>query len=142
MDTQRWIRTLALPAMLAALAMPACGDEDDEPGTEMFELVGEWSSLFGDETITDTEWNGSAIVEFDEAMNFAVTQTPTSSQFKPGLFNKIEYTEPENDSFFYCFVDFGRDTAQEARTSTQTADASNPAVGGCGMFPWTQLTRQ
>lgn len=141
MDRQRWLITIALTTAMGGVGMTACGD-DDESGTQTFELEGEWTSLFGDETITDTEWNGNALIEFDEDMNFAVTQTPTSAQFNPGKFNKIVYTEPEVNSFFYCFVDFGVDTAAMARTSTQTADASDPSVGGCGAFPWTQLTRK
>ncbi|MEM7678154.1 MAG: hypothetical protein AAF449_19355 [Myxococcota bacterium] len=133
---------LVIASAVGLLTWTACGDDEETPTTEQFELVGEWSSLFGDETITSTSWASGILVEFDEAQNFAVTQNQPTADFFPSKFNKIVYTEPVDDSFFYCFVDFGLDTAAEARTSTQTADATDPASGGCGNFTWTQLTRK
>jgi len=137
-------RALAITAIsvLGLFAWTACGDDDESPMMQQFELVGEWGSPFGDETITSTSWASGILIEFDEDQNFAVTQNQPDASFFPSKFNKIVYTEPVDDSFFYCFVDFGLDTAMEARTSTQTADATDPASGGCGGFTWTQLTRK
>ena len=80
------------------------------------------------------------IVDWDESEDWVVTQNSDEAGFFPSLFNRIEYTEPSSEgSFFYCFVDFGLETAEAAITSTATADASDPANGGCGGFTWTRL---
>ena len=139
--------------VLIAGSMTACGDDDDgdgctgfqsasDPAAEPFELIGEWTGIFGDETITSTSWSGTALIEYDLGCNIAITQTPTTSMFNPGLYSRRVYTEPANDSFFHCTVDFGLATAADARTSTATADATDPATGGCGMFSWTPLGRE
>lgn len=127
-----------LALTLAVGGAAACSDDDETT----FELIGEWTGQFGDETITETDFNGSAIAVYDNALNFVVTQTPEDAMFNPGLYNRIVYTEPANDAFFYCTVDFGLDSVDAALTSTQTADASSPATGGCGMFSWTGLMRR
>lgn len=125
---------------IVALASFGCGDEDTS--VTGIEVAGTWNSNFGgSETITDDAWNGAAIIEFDNTTNFVVTQTPADSEFNPSKFNKLVWTEPANNAFYYCFVDFGRDTAEQARTSTQTADATEPASSGCGGFSWTELSR-
>lgn len=144
-------RTGARAAILASTLVlglvVACGDDEETtsvPPTTGFELVGEWATDFGDQTITETDWSGSALVFYDNDANLAVTQTPTSADFFPGKFNKIEYTEPVNGAFFFCTVFFEYDTAQQARTSTLTADATDPTMGGCGVlsFPWTEMRRK
>ena len=123
-----------------------CGDDDDEMTNE-FELAGTWSSNFGGRlTITSTAWDSAALLEFDEANNTVITQNPSDALFFPDLYNRIEYTEPTNDRFFFCTVDFGLASLDAARTSTQTADQTDPSVSGCGVppppgFPWTELTR-
>lgn len=118
-----------------ALGATACGGDE-------IETVGTFTSNFGGtETITADAWNGSAIVEFDNDMNWVVTQTPADSEFNPNLFNRLEWTDLADDgSFYYCFVVFGQDTAELARTSTLTADSSDPDNSGCGGFSWTKLT--
>ena len=128
---------IKLVALAFLLGVAACGDDDND-----FELIGEWSSAFSDETITATMWNADQIIEFDNEANVVITQTSSSSMFFANLFNKIEYTEPANDAFFYCTTLFGQPSAEVARTSTQTADATDPATGGCAGFAWTELTRK
>lgn len=108
-------------------------------------IRGEYESNFdGLETVTATVWQqGGApmrLVDWDETENWVVTQNDDEADFNPGLFNRIEFTEPDaSGSFYYCFVEFGLSTADEARDSTATADASDPETTGCGGFPWTRL---
>ena len=133
--------------LIAALGFTAaaCGDDDDgmTPQTGAFELIGEWTGTFGDESISETAWNGVALMDFDNDANVAITQNSPTAEFFPDGFNRIVYTEPVNDSFFYCTVAFGLDTLMVAQTSTLTADATAPATSGCGgQFPWSDLTRQ
>jgi len=117
-----------------------CGDDAVDQGP--IEVGGTWASNFGfDETISDTGWGTAAIISFDNSKNFAITQQPADDMFNPSKFSKVVWTEPELDRFFYCTVAFGLATADEAEASTKSADASDPANGGCGGFSWTKLTR-
>jgi hypothetical protein len=111
----------------------------------VLEIEGRWHSNWGgyEELDSDgvTSWGStSTIAEYDNADNFMITQNPPSDLWSPNKFNKIVWTELEHGQFFYCFVDFGLDTAEDARNTTLTADASDPRHGGCGGFPWTRLS--
>jgi hypothetical protein len=118
------------------LAFVGCGTE--EPGP--LEVAGTWASNFGfDETISETSWGSATIVRYDNDDNFAVMQQPADDMFNPSKFSKVVWTEPMLDRFFYCTVDYGLATAAEAEASTKSADASDPANGGCGGFSWTRL---
>ncbi len=124
------------------VALFACGGEDTQPPANTIEIAGTWSSNFGGtEVINESSWAEVPVVEYSNSDNFAVTRNPDDAEFNPGKFNKLVWTDPQNNSFYYCFVDFGRDTALAAKTSTHGADATNPEAGGCGMFSWTKLTR-
>jgi hypothetical protein len=114
------------------------GGSDDDDGLE---VAGEWTGEFGDESISDDDWNGSEIVAFDNGENFAITQNAEDADFDPGKFNKNVWTEPNDDGFYYCTVDFGLDSAEEAEDTDMTADEQD-LEEGCGGFPWTQLMPQ
>lgn len=129
---------------VADASSPDTGGCGAFPWTKLFvplEIKGSYTSMFGLETITSTTWNGTPIRAFDNGTNFAVTQNPADSDFGADLYNKIVWTEPSSGSFYYCFVDFGLATLEQARTSTQTADETDPDNGGCGMFAWTKLSK-
>ncbi|MDH5675680.1 MAG: hypothetical protein OEZ06_26385 [Myxococcales bacterium] len=153
--------------LLAALAFAGCAEDDEttgadsaaagsggttdtagsggaeasatEPSTGGIEVAGDWSSEWGDESIDDASWAGSAVVSFDNDANEAITQTPEDDMYNPGKFNKIVWTEPGDDGFYYCTVDYGLDSADDAEASAMTADDSDPANDGCGGFSWTKL---
>lgn len=119
----------------------ACGDDTD-PATRpsALEIEGVYASNFGaEEIITDDAFNGTPIRAFDNEQNFLITQNPSDSEFNPNLFNRIVWTEPQGDQFYYCFVDFGLDTLDDALSSDASADATDPETGGCGGFSWTRL---
>jgi hypothetical protein len=106
------------------------------------EVRGTYTSNFGGmETITSTSWSGTEIVKASNANNYVVLYSDAEAPFNPNTFAKVVWTEPVGGSFHYCFVDFGRTTLMAAETTTKTADATNPDVGGCGGFSWTKLTR-
>jgi len=147
--------------MAAALCLgPAgCGDdtESDDDGSgrgdpdaggagsgsveDALEVAGDWTGEFGDESITDDDWNGADIVAFDNDDNFAITRNADDADFDPGKFNKNVWTEPNDDGFHYCTVDFGLDSAADAEATDMTADDED-LEEGCGGFPWTQLMPQ
>ncbi len=104
------------------------------------EIIGIWASNFGgEETISDSHWNQDSLVSYDNELNYVITQSSTSAQFNPGKFNKLVWTEPSENSFYYCFVDFGLDTAEAAKNTSKMADTTDPANSGCGGFAWTKL---
>ncbi len=104
------------------------------------ELSGEWTGPFGEEEINSFEWNGNAVIEFNNDENFAITQNAADAEYGPSTFNKIVWTELKDNSFWYCTIDFGQTTAEDARNSTKVVDATDPATAGCGGFAWTSLS--
>jgi len=137
-------------------SVSGCGDDADggsEPRGEAgsggetnagnsLEIEGAWLSNFGmEETISAEAWNTQSVVSFDNAENTAVTQNAADAAFSPEKFNKIVWTEPEADSFYYCTVDYDLDSAELAGASTKTADPEDPETTGCSGFSWTKLTR-
>jgi hypothetical protein len=134
-----------LPTITALTVTAACGGtehDDDQHVTPpaKIELLGSYTSNFGGtEAITETKWGDATIVTFDNEANFAITQQPADDTFNPSKFAKVVWTEPVKGAFFYCTVDFGKDTAAEAQATSNTADASDPTSSGCGGFAWTEL---
>jgi hypothetical protein len=106
---------------------------------EPIEIAGSYSSMFGMEMISSHQWGTATVHEYDNAKNEAIHQFPEDDMYNPNKFNKVVWTEPNAGKFFYCIVDFGKDTLEQAKTSTQSADSSAPATSGCGGFPWTEL---
>ena len=105
-------------------------------------IAGFWLSNWGDTAqVTKTHWGSAAIIEFDNAMRWAVTQNPADAEWNPGKYNKIVWTPMAGRSFYFCTVDFGLDTAAAAKGTSKTADDSDPGSSGCGMFAWTQLSQ-
>jgi hypothetical protein len=108
------------------------------------EIKGRWHSSWGGvEEIEDDAWSAygtSAVLEYDNETNSLITQNPADDTWSPNKFNKIVWTEIEDGSFYYCIVDYGLDTAADARNTTKTADDSDPESTGCGGFNWTKLS--
>ena len=112
-----------------------------EPGATI-ELRGRWKGEFGGEIIDDDVWGESALIEFSNDDNLAITQNADDAEYSPSKFNRIVWTEVSMASFYYCTTDFGLDSLLAARAANGAADSSNPDEGGCGEgdFPWTKLT--
>lgn len=103
------------------------------------EVIGTWASPWGTDSITAEKWNSAFITEFDNETNHAITEQPTDDEYNPGKFSKIVWTEVLGDSFYYCTVVFGKDTAEEAANTEDTANRRDLNGEGCGGFPWTKL---
>jgi hypothetical protein len=116
-------------------------DGSDGSDGEAIEIMGSWDDNFGGHAeITESMWGDYAIAMYDNADNWAVTQNPEDSEWDPSKYSKIVWTEIADDfSWYSCIVDYGKDTAEEARDSEQTADDSDPANEGCGEFAWTKM---
>lgn len=135
--------------MMPDASMPDTGGCGGFPWTKLevngdFELIGEFTSEFGDESITAMGWTTfgttQTIVEYNNVANKVVRKQPSDAQFNPDTYNRIVWLEPEADgSFYYCTEVIATDTAEAAWMDQTMADASDPDNGGCGGFPWTKL---
>ena len=105
------------------------------------EIAGSWKSNFGtEEVITHAKWGTAAIAKYDNDKNVAITQSAPDDMWTPNKFNRLVWTNPLGNDFYYCTADYGLDSLAAAETSTQTADSSDPENSGCGNFPWTKLS--
>jgi hypothetical protein len=136
----------ALVLMAAAGGGGGCGDDDGgDPAVQsgVLEIGGVWSSGFGEETISDSRWDGfcqQAIVSFDNADNVAILKTDGGEGCGTG-FGRVIWTDVVGDAFDYCTTTFGEASAQDAETSP-TAAITQDLMTGCGGFPWSHLTRK
>ncbi|MEZ4265384.1 MAG: hypothetical protein R3F39_03315 [Myxococcota bacterium] len=128
-------------AVAAALVMWA-GCDDDGGGGGGLEVVGSWTTQFDStEVISASDWAGAAVVSWDNADNWAITQNAADAAFDPGKFSVLVWTEPAGGKFYYCFAGYGLATQADAQAFDRTAaDASDPEVGGCAGFAWTRMT--
>jgi hypothetical protein len=130
---------------VAALgALGACDDGTD--ASETFELVGAWTSEFGDETITETTWTNyivQTIVSWDNATNTAILRNPPDAEWGPNDYSRVTWVGPARDTFHYCVVAFGKMTAEEAETAPEEGvDRADLTGAGCQGFPWSAMTRK
>lgn len=153
-----------LSMIVATSALVACGGEDDvqpNPIEEQgaLEIEGSWDSNFGGTEIIEGDTWTSEFTDEEEGTTFTssarieaylndeneiVTQNPDDDAYFPSAFNRIIWTDIEDDSFYYCITDFGLESAADAAARNTPADASDPDTAGCGSMdsPWTKLTRQ
>lgn len=134
-----------------ALFLSSCGVPPTNNGPRTgagagadLEIIGEWTSLFGVETISAEGWNNgfstAAIIVFDNYNNWVITQNPEDAEFGANTFSTIFWADAGDGSIYYCTSSFGKQTQEEAEEDSQTApDSSDAANSGCGNFPWTQL---
>jgi hypothetical protein len=121
---------------------------DGNPPLEHLEIDGTWASSYSTNVITDESWSvdyGSGpssvtVISFSNSENVAIRQWPADDPYNPLKFDRTVWTEIDAGHFYYCMVDFGLDTAEEAAASTTPFDASDPDNTGCGAFPWTRLS--
>lgn len=119
------------------------GDAGTDAAAEAIEVAGTWQSNFDTEEVISAEvWAYMELVSFDNDANRAITQNAEDDEYNPSKFNRIVWTELSGDSFYYCLIAFGKDTAEDAASDPAEADDSDPDTGGCGGFPWTKLTRK
>lgn len=110
---------------------------------QTIEVLGEWTSPFGDESITATAWDGyceQLIARVDDADNIAVLETVGGAGCGTG-FNRVVWIEPTNDSFAYCTTVFGLTSVEAAWSAPETNIDREDLETGCGGFPWSTLTR-
>lgn len=151
--------------VFAAVGAPACDDDggkatgdttsstadtspDTSPDTtpdttaDPIELVGVWTSDFGEETITAERWDGfclQKITSFDNDANAAVLETDGGEGCGAG-FGRVVWTEPTDSGFAYCTTAFGQLTAEAAASAPESGIDRGDLQTGCGGFPWSALS--
>jgi len=122
----------------------ACAEEtgDDVPPGEALEIEGDWSDEFmGTHAITSESWTQTtdfgtftyAIATYDNATDTLVAQDEGDSTW-----SKFQWAAATGGELWYCQVAFAMPCRADAEAAP-AADATDPATGGCGMFPWSRL---
>ena len=126
------MRTVSV--LLAVLTLSSCASEHES-------LQGTWSTNFDtEETITAQAWGDNTIEQWDDGTNTVIVRTPLDAEWSPGTFSKIIYTDPVDQSFYYCTAAFGKETLEAALNEVVSVDDSDPDNAGCGDFAWTKMT--
>ncbi len=133
-----WRRIGALVLGLCGLSL-GCSSADGEPGTSSgpLEVVGHYTWADGGEDyyISDDSWDGGLILEYDNVKNRAVLDENEAGYG----FSVMFWTPPKAGKLFTCRIDYGLETADEARTSSKVPSTSSPATSGCGPVAWTEF---
>ena len=132
-----------IAAASCGLALVGCEASEATTGDGGFELVGSWRSEFGDETISQSRWDGlclQAVTRYDNTTNVAILQTTGGEGCGTG-FSKVLWKDIVGDAFHYCTAAFGEATVDAAANAPVSAVTDDLATG-CGGFPWSRLTRK
>ena len=106
----------------------------------IIELTGTWSSESGEHHIDSTIWDLTLVRDYDNTANWAIVETPATTPDTPGTFAKNVWIDPIDGVTYYCVVETGLSSVEEAIASAASADESDPETSGCKGQPWTQLT--
>jgi hypothetical protein len=124
-------------------------DSDTDTGAvDPLAIAGSYTDEWGTtHLISDTEWSQQyygydpsvfQIASYDNAEYFIVAQNDPLDPFNPSLWSRFDWSET-GGALYYCQSTFDAATEQDA-LATPRADDSDPSAGGCGGFPWTNLT--
>lgn len=106
------------------------------------DIRGNYTDEFGSShSIREWNWtNGESqfsVVDFVNEEGFVIAQNAETNEYFPGLWSRFEWTTTA-DGVYYCQVAY--DAADEAAArGAESADATDPAAGGCSGFAWTKL---
>lgn len=122
--------------LLAALAATGCSAELEIAG----DYTDEWGSAH---TITEETWRVDwpaefHVVSYDNHEGVVIAHNDADNAFNPDQFSRLDWTFVDGD-LFYCQTAYDAASAEDAQ-GTARADESDPAAGGCGPGPWTNLT--
>lgn len=117
-----------------------------DAGPAPIDIVGDYLDAFDTpHRITPDGWSqgpaeaasDTAFTHVDNAARVAVGQNAADHPFNPDAWSRFDYTF-HAAGLWYCQSAF--DAADEAAArATPAPDPSDPAAGGCGGFPWSQL---
>jgi len=148
--------TYSILVLTAALFMGCGADDGSGNGTttsadgadgtdgtgEEIAAKGAWDDNYGTTTtVTADKWGTATIVEFNNEEAWAVVQLPEDDEFNPKKFSVYVWEhKDEMSGWWFCTASFGKDTAEDAKkAAVDMANTDDPAKGGCGDFPWTEM---
>lgn len=121
---------------------------DTGPTAEGLALIGTWVDEWGtthtiDEQTWSQAWYGGsdpavfALSDWSNAEGWVIAENVEGAYFL-GAWSRFDWTEAGGD-LFYCQTAYDAPDEAAAR-ATPAADPTDPTTGGCGGFPWTNLT--
>ena len=121
----------------------ACDGGETSPTLEAPEIAGSYVDDFGSaHIITDTTWTMYDttlfhFVEVDNEGDWLVAHNDPTNDYNPDQYSRMDWMD-DGTTLWFCQTVYDAPDADTAAT-TAPADASDPAAGGCGGFPWSQL---
>lgn len=134
----------ALTTTLIALVATVSGCGTSTGGE--IEIAGTYNDGFADHTIGGVRWTmsgmdftaGFTIMRVNNDEDWAVAQNDVGNAFNAGQWSRFEWARV-GSALYFCQSTF--DAGDEAAAlASARPDRSNPAMSGCGTFPWSQLT--
>lgn len=142
----------AVALILCCALFVGCADDSDDTAippaptddttTDAIEVAGVFDDNYGGWVVIDgAVWGQTAIIQYDNAENWVVTQNAADAEYSPSAFSLTVWTEPDADGKWYqCTVAYGLATLEEALAAEDISDDSDPLNSGCGDFGWTEMT--
>jgi len=96
------------------------------------QIAADWTQGIDDTSST------TALTSVDNASGYAIGQNTANHPFAADKWSRYDWTFVDG-RLWYCQPAFDADTAADAE-SAPAPDPAEPAIGGCGGFPWTGLT--
>lgn len=133
-----------LAMVLVALVATASGCGTSTGGE--IEIAGSYNDGFADHTIGGVRWTmsgmdftaGFTIMRVNNDEDWAVAQNDADNAFNAGQWSRFEWTRV-GSTLYFCQSTYDAGDEAAAVASTRP-DRSNPAMSGCGTFPWSVLT--
>jgi hypothetical protein len=122
-------------------------DTGTSTGADALEIEGLYSEPFAEHDITSALWTIAyegadpslfSIVWYDNELDTLIAQNDAMNDFNPNLWSKFQWTYA-GDALWFCQIVFDAASQLDAESGPD-ADPSDPGAGGCGMFPWSELT--
>jgi hypothetical protein len=156
MTLERWMALMLGSALLAGCPAATTGDDDDDDSAaddddaadDAPALSGWFEDAWGSfHSVDETEWvtvsdfgnSTYAVAGWDNEAGWIVAQNGADNAWNAGLWSRFDYVEDGDGGHYFCQAAF--DAASQADAEAAPAsDATDPTAGGCGTFPWTQMS--
>ena len=145
---KKW-KSISLPVLFLLLGCSPSGKES-QPAywllagfPKELEIVGHWHSYGSEVIITEENWaeyDTLTIHRYSNQDNELYFQNSATDPYNPLKYGRIDWTEIDRGSFYYCISVYGKDSLALVEEDRTQVDSSDPEIGGCGDFPWTHLT--
>jgi hypothetical protein len=134
----------ATPAADATNLSSGCGGFSWTELRPTLSITGAWTDAWGSAHVINAfRWSIDAaffeVSQSDDAAGWLVAQNALSNTWNPGLWSRFDWAWDAEGGLWYCQTTFDGATEADA-LAAPAADATDPAAGGCGSFPWTSMT--